>query len=105
MQQTNRFKTRKQKLNYLKGLLEERNTIDEIMPFKFYFFIHTNEQGVFYHGHFPDYEIPYLVNGKVKRYTENEIDELRKKPNVMCSKSEFTGYRPTFEELEARAKR
>lgn len=82
--QKDRFKTRKQKLNYLGGLISGNNSLEEIASFHAHFFVQTIEPGIYYSCEPLDGKYtPVPINGKLERLTQADIDKM-KRPNCFC---------------------
>lgn len=101
MEGTSHLKTRKQKINYLKGILQNKNSITEIMPQKVYMFMQTNEEDIFYQCTFDAGLPPVITDGKIIRYTWEDIQRLMKKPNHWCLPMDYGKHRPPFPTLES----
>ena len=87
MLQTDKYRTRKQKLSYLKGLLEGRNTIYEVMKRRFFMFMETKEEaGIYY---LAENERLKPKEGDTRRYTVKEIERIRRMPNTLVTKGKF----------------
>ncbi len=95
MQQIDSSSKRKQKLDYLKGVIEDTRSIDEVMPHRSYLFVLTSEPGIYYLAKGLEcFREPVVTNGIVKRYTLEDINALRRKPNCICLEMKFDNLLP-----------
>ncbi|HXB12779.1 MAG TPA: hypothetical protein VNZ45_12380 [Bacteroidia bacterium] len=95
MQQIDSSSKRKQKLDYLKDILEDNRSIDDVMPQKKMLFILTSEPGIFYLSKGLDHLWePVITNGIIKRYTQEDINALKRKPNCFCIELKSDNLKP-----------
>ena len=80
MQLINKYAKRKQKLDYLRGILIGRDSIFEILEAKRYLFIETKERGIY---RLAGKGTLRPKEGDTRRYTLEEIEEIKKRPNTM----------------------